>query len=226
MKEPAHLALNPFGQIPTYEEGDLASVRDGIDHHLASPRAIPASCQTTPTRGRGPITWMFAAVSTVEPPILELLSAKLLEADKPWTKERRRSVADRVRDRLKQLSAYLGDADWLDGDFSAGDLDDGACAAAAEAVGPLGEYPPIWRPMSPAPRRGPPSGGPSPTSWRSSPASWPDLRGSAGTISNTWRPGLTAASDGLTLRARSRVAPRCGAQGAERLKQCGCGQGS
>ena len=65
---------------------------------------------------------MFAAVNTVEPPILELANARLLEGDKPWSKERLPLVEDRVRDRLKQLSARLGDADWLDGAFSAGDL--------------------------------------------------------------------------------------------------------
>ena len=65
---------------------------------------------------------MFAALSTVEPPILELANARLLEGDKPWSKERLPLVKDRVRDRLKQLSARLGSADWLDGGFSAGDL--------------------------------------------------------------------------------------------------------
>src|SRR4029077_4779405 len=68
------------------------------------------------------ITWMFAALNTVEPAILELATARLLEGDKPWTKERLLLVEERVRDRLKQLSARLGRADWLDGGFSAGDL--------------------------------------------------------------------------------------------------------
>jgi len=68
------------------------------------------------------ITWMFAALNTVEPPILELVTVRILEADKPWSKERLPLVEDRIRDRLKQLSAHLGDADWLDGGFGAGDL--------------------------------------------------------------------------------------------------------
>ena len=68
------------------------------------------------------ITWMFAAVNTVEPPILELVTAKILEGDRPWAEERLPLVKDRIRDRLVQLSARLGDADWLDGPFSAGDL--------------------------------------------------------------------------------------------------------
>jgi glutathione S-transferase len=125
MKEPAHLALHPFGQIPTYEEGDLALFETGsIIFHIAERHAgllPPNTGDDADARSRA-ITWMFAAVNTVEPPILELATAKILEGDKPWTKERLPLVADRVRDRLKQLSARLGDADWLDGGFSAGDL--------------------------------------------------------------------------------------------------------
>src|SRR3954470_22685358 len=121
MKEPAHLALHPFGQIPTYEEGDLVLFESGaIVLHIAERHAglLP---DDTNARARA-ITWMFAALNTIEPAILELATAKLVEGDKPWSKERLPLVADRVRDRLKQLSARLGSADWLDGAFSAGDL--------------------------------------------------------------------------------------------------------
>jgi len=121
MKEPAHQALHPFGQIPTYEEGDLVLFESGaIIFHIAERHAglLPDDANA---RARA-ITWMFAALSTVEPPILELANAKLLEGDKPWNKERLPLVADRVRDRLTQLSARLGSPDWLDGGFSAGDL--------------------------------------------------------------------------------------------------------
>src|ERR1041384_5177096 len=121
MKEPAHLALHPFGQIPTYEEGDLVLFETGaIVFHIAGRHAglLPGDANA---RARA-VTWMFAALSTVEPPILELATAKLLEGDKPWNKERLPLVEDRVRGRLNQLSARLGDADWLDGAFSAGDL--------------------------------------------------------------------------------------------------------
>ncbi|MFO0991874.1 MAG: glutathione S-transferase family protein [Hyphomicrobiales bacterium] len=121
LKEPAHLALNPFGQIPTYEEGKLALFETGsIVFHIAErhPGLLPDEAHA---RARA-ITWMFAATNTVEPPILEFANARLLESDKPWSKERLPLVADRVRARLKQLSVRLGDADWLDGAFSAGDL--------------------------------------------------------------------------------------------------------
>ncbi|UGY02551.1 glutathione S-transferase family protein [Bradyrhizobium quebecense] len=121
MKEPAHLALHPFGQIPTYEEGDLALFETGsIVLHIAERHAglLPDDANA---RARA-ISWMFAAVNTIEPPILELVTARILESDKPWTWERMPLVVDRVRDRLRQLAARLGDADWLDGKFSAGDL--------------------------------------------------------------------------------------------------------
>ena len=139
MKEPAHLALHPFGQIPTYEEGDLALFETGsILFHIAQrhPGLLPADANA---RARA-ITWMFAALSTVEPPILDLQTAKLLEGDKPWSKERLPMVMDRVRDRLKQLSARLGSADWLDGAFSAGDLMMVHVLQRLKPSGLLGEY--------------------------------------------------------------------------------------
>ncbi|MFC3815262.1 glutathione S-transferase family protein [Lysobacter sp. GCM10012299] len=121
MKEPAHLRLHPFGQIPTYEEGDLVLFETGaIVFHIAQHHAglLPDDANA---RARA-ITWMFAALNSVEPPILELVIAKILEGDKPWAQERLPLVKDRVRERLTQLSARLGDAEWLDGAFSAGDL--------------------------------------------------------------------------------------------------------
>jgi len=121
MKQPAHLKLHPFGKIPTYEEGDLVLFETGsIILHIAE-RHTGLLPNDANARARA-ITWMFAALNTVEPPILELANAKLLESDKPWSKERLPLVADRVRGPLKQLSARLGEADWLDGAFSAGDL--------------------------------------------------------------------------------------------------------
>ena len=121
MKEAAHLALNPFGQIPTYEEGELALFETGaIVLHIAEhhPGLLPANAHA---RARA-IAWMFAALNTVELPILELVTVKLVEGNMPWKAERLPLVQDRVRARLHQLAARLGDKDWLDGGFSAGDL--------------------------------------------------------------------------------------------------------
>ena len=121
MKEPAHLALNPFGQIPTYEEGDLALFESGaIVLHIAERHAglLPDDANA---RARA-IAWMFAALTTVQGPIIEREAAVLMERDKPWHAERLPMLDDRVRVRLGELSSRLGDADWLDHAFSAGDL--------------------------------------------------------------------------------------------------------
>jgi glutathione S-transferase len=121
MKEPAHLALHPFGQIPTYEEGDFALFESGaIVFHIAErhARLLPEDANA---RARA-IAWMFAALSTVEPPIVDRDIVTYAERDKSWREERMRMVEDRIRVRLGELSARLGDADWLDGAFSAADL--------------------------------------------------------------------------------------------------------
>ena len=140
IKEPAHLALNPFGKIPTYEQGGLALFETGsIVLHIAERHAglFPGDADA---RSRA-ITWMFAALNTVEPPILELSTARIVEHDKPWAKERLPLVQDRVRERMKQLSAYLGDAEWLDGAFSAGDLIMVSVLLRLRASGILDEFP-------------------------------------------------------------------------------------
>jgi glutathione S-transferase len=139
MKEPAHLALHPFGQIPTYEEGDLVLFESGaIVLHIAQQHAglLPDEGHA---RARA-ITWMFAALSTVEPPILELVTVKFLEAGKPWSAERMPLVAERIRNRLGPLSARLGQAEWLDGAFSAGDLMMVSVLLRARPSGILDEY--------------------------------------------------------------------------------------
>ena len=121
MKEPPHLRLHPFGQIPTFEEGDLVLFETGaIVLHLAErhPGLLPDDANA---RARA-TAWMFAAVNTIEPPILDLAIARFQEGDKPWARERLPLVQERIRQRLVRLSARLGDAEWLDGAFSAGDL--------------------------------------------------------------------------------------------------------
>ena len=121
MKEPAHMPLHPSGQIPTYQEDDLVLFETGaIVFHLAERHAglLPGDANA---RSRA-IAWMFAALNTVEPPILEFATARLFERDRPWHAERLPLVEDRVRQRLDQLSDRLGGADWFDGAFSAGDL--------------------------------------------------------------------------------------------------------
>ena len=140
MKESAHRALHPFGQIPTYEEGDLALFESGaIVFHIAEHHAglLPDDANA---RARA-ITWMFAALNSVEPPILDLVTTKLVEGDKPWYEQRLPVVEDRLRDRLGQLSGRLGAADWLDGAFSAGDLMMASVLLRLKPSGILDEYP-------------------------------------------------------------------------------------
>ena len=140
MKEPAHLCLHPFGQIPTYEEGDLALFETGaIVFHLAE-RHAGLWPDDANARARA-ITWVFAALNTVEPPILELSIARFQEGDKPWSVERLPLVVDRIRDRLRPLSARLGAADWLDGAFSAGDLIMLSVLLRLKPSGILAEFP-------------------------------------------------------------------------------------
>jgi glutathione S-transferase len=140
MKEPAHLALNPFGQIPTYEDGEVALFESGsIVLHIAHRHAglLPDDASA---RARA-ITWMFAALNTVEPPLVERGMAGLLERDKPWFEQRQPLLEDRARKPLGELSRWLGDAEWLDGGFSAGDLMMAAVLFRSKASGILDDFP-------------------------------------------------------------------------------------
>jgi glutathione S-transferase len=140
MKEAAHRALHPFGQIPTYEDGDLALFESGaIVLHIAERHAglLPEDANA---RARA-ITWMFAALSTMEPPIIDRAIATLVERDKSWYEQRLPMVEGRIRDRLRELSSRLGDADWLDGEFSAGDLLMVTVLQRLGGSGILDEYP-------------------------------------------------------------------------------------
>lgn len=140
MKEPAHRALHPFGQIPTYEEGGLALFESGaIVFHIAQQHGglLPDDANA---RARA-VTWMFCALSTLEPPIVERESTKLLERNETWYEQRLAIVEDRVRGRLGELAARLGEADWLDGAFSAGDLLMVTVLRRLNGSSLLGEYP-------------------------------------------------------------------------------------
>lgn len=140
MKEAAHLALHPFGQIPTYEEGDLALFESGaIVFHIAEhyQGLLPDDAHA---RARA-ITWIFAALSTMEPSIVDREVARLLEGGEIWHQQRLPMVDERIRKRLSELSGRLGDADWLDGEFSAGDLLMVAVLLRLKSSGMLDEYP-------------------------------------------------------------------------------------
>jgi glutathione S-transferase len=140
MKEPTHRRIHPFGQIPTYEEGELALFESGaIVFHIAERHAglLPNEANA---RSRA-IAWMFAALNTVEPPIVERSMATIVERDKSWYTERMPMLDARVRGRLGELSRRLGHADWLDGAFSAGDLLMVTVLRRLSSSGILEEYP-------------------------------------------------------------------------------------
>jgi len=140
MKMPAHRALHPFGQIPTYEDGDLVLFESGaIVFHIAEHHAglLPDDGQA---RARA-ITWMFAALNTMEPPILDLQTVRFQEYQQSWYEQRLPLVKDRIRDRLGVLSSRLGQAAWLDGGFSAGDLIMVSVLLRLRGSGLLDEYP-------------------------------------------------------------------------------------
>ena len=142
MKETAHLALHPFGQIPTYEDHGLELFESGaIVFHIAQRR--PGLLPDDPEARARAVTWMFAALSTMEPPIVELSMASILERDKPWFEARQPMLEQRVRQRLDELAAHLGDANWLDGAFSAADLLMVTVLRRAGAAGVLAAYPTI-----------------------------------------------------------------------------------
>jgi glutathione S-transferase len=140
MKEPAHLAIQPFGQIPTYEDGDLALFESGaIVLHIAErhPGLLP---DEENARARA-IMWMFAALNTLEPPIFDRNLVTILERDKSWYEERLAALDQIIRKRLDGLSSHLGDADWLDGSFSAGDLLMVTVLRRLQSSGILNEFP-------------------------------------------------------------------------------------
>lgn len=140
LKEPAHLALHPFGQIPTYEEDDLALFETGaIVLHIAE-KSTSLLPRDKNARARA-IMWMFAALNSVEPSILDLQNAKFAEGDKSWAQERLPMVIDRIRDRLKRLSDRLSSSEWLDGAFSAGDLLMVSVLLRLKPSGILNEFP-------------------------------------------------------------------------------------
>jgi glutathione S-transferase len=140
MKEPAHLARSPFGQIPTYEEGDLTLFESSsIVLHIAERHAGLLSSDAN-RRARA-ITWMFAAVATMEPAFREIEIARLTERETPWYEQRLPAIEGRIRTRLRELSVCLGEAEWLDGEFSAGDLLMVSALLRVKVTGLLDEHP-------------------------------------------------------------------------------------
>lgn len=142
LKQPAHRACNPFGQIPTFEENGLVLFESGaIVLHLA--RAHPGLLPEAPDAASRAVAWVFAALTTIEPPIVERSMAVLFESGQPWHETRLELIDRRVHTRLEELTAHLGEGDWLDGDFSAGDLMMVAVLRRLHGSGILDDHPRI-----------------------------------------------------------------------------------
>jgi glutathione S-transferase len=140
LRQPTHLARNPFGQIPTFEQDAPTLFETGaIVLHIADRHAGLLS-EDPDARARA-ISWMFAAVNSVEPGVLEVFNAKIVERDQPWAEARLPIVIERARKPLRQLADHLGDDDWLDGTFSAGDLMMVSVLLRFRASGILDEFP-------------------------------------------------------------------------------------
>ena len=123
MKQRAHLARHPFGQIPTFEQGDLVLFESGaIVLHVAGRDARANLLPRDPHARARAIAWLFAALNTVEPPIVEREQSDFVDRCQPWYEARLPMLDDRIRGRLRALATRLADADWLDGAFSVGDL--------------------------------------------------------------------------------------------------------
>jgi len=140
MKEPAHLACHPFGQIPTFEEGNLALFESGaIALHLAQHHKglLPED----PAGQARAISWLFAALNSVEPLIVEREQSWFVEGDRPWYPERVGLLDKRILARLGELSRYLGDNEWLEGEFTVGDLMMVMVLRRAEDTNTLERYP-------------------------------------------------------------------------------------
>lgn len=120
-RSPDYLALQPFGQVPMLQDGDFTMFESGaIVLHIAQrsgalfPREEAGRARAT--------TWIFAALNTLEVPIQQLAAIDFFYAEEEWAKQRRPGAVEDVHVRLRQLSAWLGERDYLDGAFSAGDL--------------------------------------------------------------------------------------------------------
>ena len=113
--------LQPFGQVPTYEDDEVSMFESGaIVLHIAerAPALMPPDAAGR-ARAR---TWVFAALDSVEPAIDPLADIDLFNADEDWAKARRPAVVAAIEAKLDALAAWLGDRPFLEDRFTAGDL--------------------------------------------------------------------------------------------------------
>jgi glutathione S-transferase len=120
-KVPEHFAVQPFGQVPVYREGQLTLFESGaILLHIGEKdeRLLPREAMA---RARA-VGWMFAALNSIEPFMQMLFVMGFLAEGKDWQGEAKDLVRPFAEMRLAQLSKALGGQDWLEGRFTLGDL--------------------------------------------------------------------------------------------------------
>ncbi len=118
---PEYRRLQPFGQVPVYREGSLELFESGaIVHHIAmqSPVLMPQD----PAARSQTLTWMFAALNTMEVPIGSLCELDLFHPDEPWAKARRPALLEQALKRLGELDRVLVDREYLLDRFTAADI--------------------------------------------------------------------------------------------------------
>ena len=117
----SYFAEQPFGQVPAYREGAVRMFESGaIVLHVAE--RSEALLPSEPAARARALCWMFAAMNSVEPMLLELTTVDLFARDEAWATLRRPSLVAAIDKRLGQLAAALGDREYLEGRFTAGDL--------------------------------------------------------------------------------------------------------
>lgn len=139
-RPPAYLEEQPWGQVPAYREDKLAMFESGaIVLHIGE--RCPALLPTDPNGRARAQSWAFAALNSVEPAVAQLSEIDIFHKGEAWTVERRPQVIDKIRARLDGLAARLGDRDYLEGSFTAGDLLMIDVLRSLENSGVLADYP-------------------------------------------------------------------------------------
>jgi glutathione S-transferase len=118
---PAHRAVQPFGQVPVYEEDGLTLFETGsIVLHIAE--RCPTLLPVNPGNRARVQTWMFAALNSVEPHLQDLTTIDLFFPNEEWGRQRRPGAEKMAQSRLDGLAAALADRDYLEHEFTAADL--------------------------------------------------------------------------------------------------------
>jgi glutathione S-transferase len=141
VKSQAHRYFQPFGQIPTYRDGDVEIFESGaIVLHICETAGVLVP--DDPAARIRATQWLIAALNSVEPWVMQLAVVDVFEADRDWSRSRRPKVVEDLHNRLKDLSDALGDKETLDGGaFTYGDLIMASVLGGLRGTGVLDDHP-------------------------------------------------------------------------------------